>query len=59
MAEGIVDMIEGGEPTNWKELIESDLKKVNKSIKEEKVLFIQRWWKSKLRSLKKMIISDL
>jgi hypothetical protein len=54
MAEGIVNMVEGGPPINWIQLIEEDLMNRAKEIKERdiKLRLIQNWWRNKFLVLK-------
>ena len=52
MANGLVDMIEGGEPTGWIKLRSYEPPNMMQVDIEKKVTFIQLWWKNKLKKLK-------
>lgn len=51
MAEGIVDLVEGKDPTNWEPLNSEDLERradIRRRVKlrDDKATTIQRWWRS-------------
>ena len=46
MANGLVDMIEGGEPTGWIKLRSYEPPNMMQVDIEKKVTFIQLWWKN-------------
>lgn len=52
MANGLVDMIEGGEPTGWIRLRSYESPNMIQIDIEKKVTFIQRWWKNQVKKLK-------